>query len=178
MKKLFMAGLMAVLCATIFAGCNFSAPQTSSNSSDTASGDTLNAADGVTSGKGDNLTDFANYMLENEFISGDSTETSASLIGASKGVRFTMSSGTSKYFVELYEYDLANINNTASTTIANAKADGSFTLFDNTTSATQNTIAAVSADGRFLMLYTDASTNENNVNRKNDAVAAVQNYNK
>lgn len=174
MKKIFSIAVVLLLSAVIFAGCDTSA-QTSSDvsSSDEASSETsLNSQDYSYDFEG-----FLQYMTDSEYIKGDGTELSASAIGASQGQRFTISSGTSKYYVELYEFDLENMNDTANSTVSNAKTDGTFNFYGDL-AATQNTVAAVTDDGRFLMLYTDTSTSESNLATKQSAVEAVQNFGK
>lgn len=178
MKKVFLVTAAALAAITLFAGCSQNVPNVpsavSSAASDTESETVSKTADG---NYDYNLDGFVQYMTDKGFISGDAVDTTASAIGAEKGKRFTMTSGTSRYFVELYEYSDANLNDTAQKTIANAKKDGSFELFGSS-SGMENTTAAVTDDGRFLMLYTDSSTNADNTAKKDEAIKAVGNFGK
>lgn len=179
MKKIVSIIAAALLAVTAFAGCTQSTPDVTASNTSSAASDTESKVESKTSdGKYDNSFDgFVQYMTDGGFVSGDAVDTTASAIGATQGKRFTMSSGTAKIYVELYEFPTENLSDTASTTVANARNNGTFEIYGYT-SATQNTVAAVTDDGRFMMLYTDASTNESNVTNKDEAVKAVKSFGK
>lgn len=179
MKKIFSIVAVVLISAVAFAGCNTTSQtssdgegsSTSSVSSDEASEtEIVNAEDYSRDFEG-----FVQYMTDGGYISGDGTALSASAIGAVQGERFTVGSGTSKFYVELYEFDVENMNDTASATVSDAKADGTFNLYGDLT-ATQNTLAVATEDGRFLMLYTDSSTSEGNLDAKQKAADAVLSF--
>ena len=122
-----------------------------------------------------NTPRFAAYMEESGYIKGKGLELTASVIGADYGERYTISSGSSKIYVELYEYKDTS-SKLALKVLSEAQSSGTFSLYNDL--STENTAAAVTPDGKYLMLYTDSSTGENNVQTKNDAVEAVKNYGK
>lgn len=179
MKRLFSIIAVTLLAAALLAGCSDNTPNTTVSDTSSAASDTESAAQSKTSdGKYDDSFDgFVQYMTDSGFVSGDPVDTTASAIGAVQGKRFTMSSGTAKIYVELYEFPTSNLSDTASTTIENARNDGTFSIY-NYTSATQNTVASVTEDGRFLMLYTDSSTSESNITNREEAVKTVKNFGK
>ena len=185
MNKLFSIIAAAAVAAVLFTGCTGDAQGTPSASSDAASqtesGETM-TGDGTKSPDGykKDFDGFVQYMTDNGFVSGDGVELTAAAIGAASGKRFTMSSGvggTTKYYVELYEYS-DQTSDAAAKTISNARADGSFHLFESTETVTQNTLAVVSEDGRFLMLYTDNSESEDKNEQRDAAAEAVKVFSK
>ncbi len=188
MKKIFSVIAVAMIAAMMFAGCNDTSTASSDTNAVTATasastesgeeaieGETVQAADYDKTFEG-----FIQYMTDAGYTKGEGTDLTASAIGAKQGKRYTITSGSSKIYIEYYEFEenASETSDLAKKTIENARKDGSFTLFDTTTSATQNTLAAVSDDGRFLMLYTDSSTNESNITAKNDAAELVKNFSK
>ena len=166
-----MAAVMLCSC-TVDAGSENSAVSTES----TQAGETL-TGDGTKSPSGydKSFDGFVQYMTDNGFVSGDGEELTASIIGASQGKRFTVSSPVSKHTIELYEIK-DQTSAEAQRVINDARNDGSFHLFDSTETVTENTIAAVSEDGSFLMLYTDASDKSETDEQKQKAVEAVENF--
>lgn len=178
MNKLISIIAAAAVAAALFTGCTGDAgtvsSQAASDTESVASGETL-AGDGTKSPDGYEKTfdGFVQYMTDNEFVSGDGVELTAAAIGANVGKRFTVSSGVSKHTVELYEYT-DQTSEAAVKTINNARADGSFHLFESTETMTKNTLAVVTDDGRFLMLYTDASESDGVAEQKQAAADAVK----
>lgn len=171
MKKLvsiFMIAAMAVSVA-MFTGCNYAVEDTSSDTSAVSSDSTENT-DSTDSG----FNDFVKYMEDGGFIKGKGESLTASVIGAEYGERYTISSGGSKFYVELYEYKDTE-SELASKILNEAKSKGTFTLYSDDI-PTDSTAAAVSADGKYLMLYTDSSNNGNNIQTKNEAIEAVKKY--
>ena len=170
MKKLISAFMILamVLSAALFTGCN---DITNDTSTDTTAVSSENSEKSDKSDSG--FEKFAAYMEEGGFIKGSGLELTASVIGAEYGERYTISSGGSKIYVELYEYEDTN-SDLALKVLSEAKNSGTFSLYNDL--STENTAAAVTPDGKYLMLYTDSSANANNVQIKNDAVDAVKNY--
>lgn len=181
MKKLISMIAAAAVCACIFAGCAGDENTGTGSVSDTdtsVSGETL-AADGSVSPDGYEKTfdGFVKYMTDSGYVSGDGDELTAAAIGADKGRRYKMSSTVSKHTVELYEFT-DQTSDAAKKTIANARTDHSFHLFESTETQTKYTYAAVSADGRFLMLYTDSSETDGVSEQKQSAGEAVEVFSK
>ncbi len=172
MKKVLSLMVIAALLAVIPVGCSNSSDGTNGGSADITAVNTDTDTQAVSADKYEKTFDgFVSYMTDNGFIKGDGTDLTASAIGAKQGKRFVMT-GTSKYTIELYEYD-DQTSEIAQQTLANARGDHSFHLMESTESATANTYAVATDDGRFLMLYTDSSTNEEPTDRKIFASNAV-----
>lgn len=171
MKKLISLIAACALAAVMLTGCSGTADTTaSSNNTETNSSTDTQS---VSADSYDKTFDgFVQYMTDGGYIKGDGTDLTASAIGAKQGKRYTISSGTSKCYVELYEYE-DQTSELAQKTIANARADHSFHLFDSTESATQFTYAVVTEDGKFLMLYTDNTTGDAISENKENAGNAV-----
>lgn len=175
MKKIISLAVACILAAVMLTGCSGTDDTASSNNTSanitavTGSGDTQTVSAG---GYDKTFDGFVQYMTDGGYIKGDGTDLTASAIGAAQGKRFTMSSGTSKYSVELYEYE-DQTSELAQRTIANARADHSFHLYESTESAVQSTYAVVTEDGRFLMLYTDTSASDASAAKKEEAGNAV-----
>ena len=172
MKKILLFTVVAAVIAalTLLSGCNAMINDTSADTVD-ATADVSESPDAVDKG----FKEFVNYMKESGFIKGKSEKITASTIGAAFGERYTVSSGTTKVYVELYEYKDTE-SDIAKKILNNAKENGTFSLYNEI--QTDKTAAAVSADGKYLMLYTDASNSGNSVQTKNDALAAVAEYGK
>lgn len=181
MNKIISVIAATSIAAVMLAGCTSDTTAASSAASDasaTSSGETM-TGDGTKSpdSYSKDFDGFVQYMTDNGFISGEGVDLTAAAIGAETGKRFTVSSAVSKHTVELYEYK-DQTSSMAEKTISNARADGSFHLFDSTETMTKNTLAVVSEDGRFLMLYTDASESDGVSEQKEKAAEAVKNFSK
>ncbi len=181
MNKFLSIIAAAAVAAVLFAGCTgdagTSSGTTSAAGSDTSSAGETIAGDGTKSASGYDKTfdGFVSYMTDNGFVSGDGEELTAAAIGASAGKRFTISTPVSKHTVELYEFE-DQTSDAAAKTIADARNDGSFHLFDSTENVTKYTLAVVTDDGRFLMLYTDSSESDGTNEQKEKAAEAVRNF--
>ena len=110
----------------------------------------------------DNLTGLTQAMTDRGYISGDPTTMSAQFIGAKEGYRYQFSYEKSKVTVELYEYDLENLNETAQRVISAVKQDGQFEIQGT------NITATLSDNGKYLMIYSHDTDNEANQQRQTD----------
>ena len=72
------------------------------------------------------------------------------------GYRFRFILNGSTVQVEVYSYDVNNLNEQGQTVLDSVKAEGSFTMLDNDVPATLN------SDGKYMLLYTDGSTSAEN----------------
>lgn len=171
MKRVFtiLILVMSLLALSVLGGCNYTAGGNANQEDGSAQSDL--GFDKEKSG----YNAFKEYIEEAGYIKGSGEEITASVIGAAYGERFSMASGGSRVYVELYVYTDTN-SKIAQKTIEKAKADGTFTLYSDM--STENTAAAVSKSGKFLMLYTDASKSGSNVQAKKDAAEAVKEYKK
>lgn len=170
MKKILLIIAVLTLSTAVFSGCSDTA-NTSSDSSDTS------AVSVDESGYETTFDGFVKYMTDGGYIKGEGEELTASVIGAAQGKRFTVSSGMGKYSIELYEFE-DQTSELAAKTLANAKNNGSFHLFETTESSTENTVATASEDGRFLMLFTELAANDNTAATKEAAIEAVKSFGK
>ena len=179
MKRILSLIAVCAVFALMLAGCSNNSESTAADNNGSAEIAATNSGEdtqSVDASKYDNTFDsFMQYMADGGHIKGVGADLTASAIGAKQGKRFTVSLGTSKYFVELYEYD-DQTSDIAKRTIANAKGDHSFHLMDSTESATANTYAAVTEDGKFLMLFTDSSSNDTPSEKKESAAKAVESF--
>ena len=171
MKKILsLAAVLAVLTAAL-SGCSGTFDEnTNSDSSE------VEAVSVDETSYEESFDGFVKYMSDAGFIKGDGEELTASVIGAAKGKRFTVSAGMGKYCVELFVFEDTK-SETASKTISDAQ-NGVFHLFETTESTTQNTAAAVSEDEKFLMLFTEIAANDNTAQMKEEAVEAVKTFGK
>ena len=87
----------------------------------------------------------------------------ASLIGAKEGKKFVTAYGGKAITIELYEYDLKNLNDTAKTVIESVKNSGEFTILD-----LPSVKAYLSNNGRYIMVYTDASIDDATPDKESD----------
>ena len=159
-KGLKLAALAAAAMLLLsFAGCAVDVPASSTTSETTSDGasqtEESSAAEVDESKYEDTLDGLAKYMLAKEYISGDAAEMEADFIGAEKGVKYTGSfEGTNNISMELYEYDTANLNETAQEILDSVKKDGKFELMGMTANA------VLSDSGKYLMVYKDSIAGE------------------
>ena len=110
----------------------------------------------------DTLQGLINCMSDRGYISGDATAMSASIIGAKEGYKYQFAHEKSNVTVELYEYDLENLNDTATKVHEQVKNTGGFQLQSAQIPAT------LSPSGKYLMIYTYSPENDANQQRKDD----------
>ena len=68
------------------------------------------------------------------------------------------------HLIELYEYDLNNLNDTAKSVINSVKKDGSFVILD-----LPAVTAYLSDNGKYMMIYTDNSIDKKNPDENSDS---------
>ena len=179
MKKILSLIVVCAVSIVMLVGCSESSGGAASGNNGSADITATNSSSDTqsvdASGYEKSFEGFVQYMTEGGYIKGDGTDLTAAAIGAKQGKRYTISSGTSKYYVELYEYE-DQTSDIAQRTIANAKGDHSFHLMDSTESATANTYAVVTEEGKFLMLFTDSSSNDAPSEKKESAAKAVESF--
>ena len=79
--------------------------------------------------------------------------------------------GSNNVTVELYEYDLDNLNDEAQAVLDSVKANGTFTVIGQ-----EVTDAYLSDSGKYLMIYKDTQTNEQNELHKQEIVEQFQGF--
>ena len=128
MKRIASILIVLALSALMLTGCSDTADETDNGGMGSADITAANSDTDTTTVSPDDyektFEGFIQYMTDGKFIKGEGTDLTASAIGAKQGKRFVMS-GTSKYSVELYEYE-DQTSEIAQKTIANARGDHSF----------------------------------------------------
>lgn len=104
----------------------------------------------------DTLDGLCDFLTANKAVAGEPTEMAYETIGAQDGYRFRFILNGSTVQVEVYSYDVNNLNEQGQTVLDSVKAEGSFTMLDNDVPATLN------SDGKYMLLYTDGSTSAEN----------------
>lgn len=177
MKRFIAAILCVGLIAAALAGCAYKDALSKENTATQATEATSSAAtaDEVDAKNySDNLEGLSNYFADKGYITtkdgkiDESTVTvmDASLIGAKEGKKFATAYGGKAITIELYEYDVTNlnkINDTAKTVIESVKNSGEFTILD-----LPSVKAYLSNNGRYIMIYTDSSIDDANPDKESD----------
>lgn len=164
MKK-FAALAAAALMLLSASACAVEDPALSSQTSSSQE-ETSSAAPVDASKMEDSLKGLAEYMKAKGYMEGDALEMDASFIGAEKGQKYTGSyEGNKNIIIEIYEYDVGNLNETAEKIIDSVKKDGSFELMG------MKADAVLSDSGKYLMVYKDSVSDETH-NKRADEVKA------
>ena len=151
MKRIIALLLCVGMFAAVAAGCGGNTKQ------ETATGDeavSKNASDYK-----DNFEGLCTYLSAFGYINPlednkgiTYTVMNAEIIGAKQGRRFTAKK-TKDTTIEIYEYDLAKLNDTAKTVINSVKNDGTFlNLVDETVDDVY-----MSNNGKYMMIYNDTT---------------------
>ena len=120
----------------------------------------------------DNLTGLCSFLAQTGGVGGDPVDMAADFIGAVAGVQYRFSyEGSDNVTVELYEYDLDNLNDEAQAVLDSVKANGTFTVIGQ-----EVTDAYLSDSGKYLMIYKDTQTNEQNGLHKQEIVEQFQGF--
>lgn len=119
----------------------------------------------------DSLKGLATYLGACGYIEGNGDAMRSELIGAKSGYRYSGSVDKKQTVTaEFYEYDPANLNDTAKKVLDEVKQKGSFTLFE------KNIPAVVSDSGKYLMIYKDSASGEANETRKKAVLEKFKTY--
>ncbi len=161
MKKIWIVAVAAVAAVSLTA-CgvgDVGNAVSSSPASQVASGAASAQTSSVTESSVPNsLAGLQKYLIANAFVTGSPTTMRADMIGAKTGVRYQYSrNGKNNITLELYEYDIANLNEKAQKIISSVKSSGNFTLFGQTISG-----AKLSQSGKYLMIYKDTASGDAN----------------
>lgn len=172
MKKFIAAILCVGLIAAALAGCAYKDALSKENTATQATEATSSAAtaDEVDAKNySDNLEGLSNYFADKGYITtkdgkiDESTVTvmDVSLIGAKEGKKFATSYGGKAITIELYEYNVKNLNDTAKSVVESVKNSGEFTILD-----LPSVKAYLSNNGRYIMIYTDSSIDDANPDKE------------
>ena len=174
MKRIFAALLCAGLMAVSFAGCGYKdaldSQQTAQSTEDQAEETTAPLAEAADFE--DNYDGLCSYFAKLGYIATKDgeidndkvTKMDASLVGAKEGKKFTATNNGKAVTIELYEYDLNNLNDTAKSVIDSVKKDGSFVILD-----LPAVTAYLSDNGKYMMIYTDNSIDKKNTDENSDS---------
>lgn len=102
----------------------------------------------------DNLDGLVSYMKDLGCIEGEPVTMADSIIGAKAGYRYDFVYERVNISVELYEYDLDNLNDTAREILNGDNENTSFTIDKNQVDAVVNNT------GKYLMIYNTSKTND------------------
>ena len=80
---------------------------------------------------------------------GERVQMEYGVIGAKNGYKYVYTYGNATVQLEVYEYDLENLSETAQTILESVETQGSFELLE------KQIPAMLSGDGRFMLIYTD-----------------------
>ena len=168
MRKLIALAMAALATASLMTGCGVQAvgdgntasivSSSAPEGSDTEAESSQQAGEVTMDSVDDNLDGMDRYFTAKEYIPGDVTksQTQASFIGAVDGRRYAFSYENSNIQMELYEFDLENLNEDAQEAIDNANNSGTMVVMGITANGT----ATMSDNGKYLMLYYDPNTDE------------------
>ncbi len=157
MKKIIILTLAVVMAGTMAAcGMGDVGGTTSSAAAQSAASEATVSQIG-SEAMDDNLAGLEKYLAANSAVSGQPAQMEPSFIGAKSGVKYQFGfNGNNNVTVELYEYDTANLNDKAKTTLDHVKSNGKFTIMG------QDVAAVISDNGKYMMSYKDSSSSDKN----------------
>lgn len=147
--KKIIALVTAVLVIASFAGCA-TAPQSQS--------DTVKISDIKEKG----MANLCKQLNKDKLVPNEATDMQNEVIGAISGYRFNVELEGGNALVELYEYDLDKLNETANRIISDVKENGTFNMLD----ISQNVEAELSDNDKYLMIYNDSKSVGDNADKK------------
>lgn len=156
MKKrvLLVIAAMSLLVAVGLTGCGGTNVADPNAASATSTAPVTSMA--MSDVKEDNLNGMLTYLKGNGIIKEATKEMKAEMIGAVAGTMVETIYGDKTAFVEIYEFDLNNLNDKAKDVIANVKDNSKFISMDGEANA------AMSNNGKFIMIYKDQFTDDTN----------------
>ncbi len=102
----------------------------------------------------DNLEGLCKYLEGNYAVAGDKEEMSFQEIGAKGGYRYRFTYSGRVVQVEVYEYDLQNLDEKGKEFLDSGKTKGRITVLGNEVPVT------LSANGKYMMIYTNDKPKE------------------
>lgn len=160
-KKIILAAVAAAMVITMTAcGSNTTTPVT------TVTEGTMEIAELNANG----LDGLGDYLKGNGVIGGDPIEMKAEIIGAKAGKKYGFKFNDSTIIVEIYEFDLKNLDDTGKATLDSVKENGSFLVLE------KEVAAKISNSGKYVMIYTDNNTDDANVAQAQKAERLFQEY--
>lgn len=167
--KKIVAALLAVLLILTFAACGTgtatSTPSlvlpgegSSAESSGLAESSEVTMTDAAQ--VEDNLDGLSEYLEGNYAVTGEKVTMSFDVIGAANGYKYTFTYNGKNVQVEIYEFDLDNLNEEAQACLDSVKEKGTFTVLEKEVSA------EINESGKYIMIYADNDADEKNVTQK------------
>ena len=174
MKKIILAVLSIVIAVSLTGCIGQGGPQLPGISTE----DAVDIKKVDVSKYKDDLSGLEDYLFALKYMPENlqPTEMMYSAIGAKAGDRYNFLVDNSTVYVELYEFDPANLNSQAKRIIGEVKETGNFKLL-----SAEDEIefpADLSENGKYLVLYTDSSNNDANVKRKENFIKVVKDFHK
>lgn len=102
----------------------------------------------------DDLEGLCEYLEGNYCITGDKVGMSYDVIGAVNGYKYSFKYNSGQVSVEMYEFDLENLNADGKKCLEEIEQDGKFTVLE------KQVDAILSKSGKYIMIYTNAATDE------------------
>lgn len=118
----------------------------------------------------DNLSGLMAYFKDKGYVAGEPKKMSSALIGAKDGYRYEFKYEDIIVRIELYEYDLDNLNNDAKQILQRVKEEGLITVQGTTVDG------FVSDNGKYLMVYTSNKESEEAAQRKEEVIKDFKSY--
>lgn len=175
MKKFISAVLCVAIVAAVLSGCGYKDALSKDNTATTQSTEAKQEAtpdEPKAEDFNDNLNGLCEYfgqlgyvtLKDNKIDESLVVKMDASLVGAKEGKKFNTKYGNQSVVIELYEYDLNNLNGTAKTVIDSVKQTGEFTILN-----LPEVEAYLSDSGKYILIYTDESIDDENPDKESDS---------
>jgi hypothetical protein len=161
--KKIIAAMLTICLLMLFCSCGVTSWQESSGGDTSSEVSEISQVDKSISDKNykDTLSGLCEYLAAAGIVSGESEAMEAEMIGAESGVKYKTETAT----VELYEYDLKNLNEIAQDVISSVKENGSFTLME------YKADAVMSQNGKYPMVYKSTKDSDPNAQVAKDLFA-------
>lgn len=104
----------------------------------------------------DNIDGLCEFLEYNYAVTGEPVEMSYKEIGAVGGYKYQFLFSGKTVQVEVYEFDLDNLDEKGKNCLDGVKKDGKFTVLDN------EVTAMPSNNGKYIMIYTDGDNSDAN----------------
>lgn len=115
------------------------------------------------------LNKICKTLREKEYIPEDGIITSANVIGAEAGYSFAMSVNGSSFTMEIYRFDMDNLNETGKNVIESVKKDGHFNVLGY-----KDINAEICENENYLLIYPDEKLQEEtNKNTKEEILKVI-----
>ena len=107
----------------------------------------------------DDIQGLCRFMEDCKVTAGERVQMSYDVIGAANGYKYSYTYNNSNVQLEVYEFAVEELSETAQEIQKSVKETGSFQILDNTVPA------QLSADGRFMLIFTDTKAEKEEANK-------------